>query len=329
MPHYLIGTDEAGYGPNLGPLVVTATMWRVPEGESDTDLYEALSHAVRRPSGPTQRAGSLSSDDARVEIGDSKQLYSAGSPLGRLELGVWSMFATLAPLPGGWEDAWDALAPGTRELRDRHPWQQLVETAFPQAVRPDDVLRQTRRLADSLRARQMELLAIRSRVIFPEEWNHLLERWTGKADVLSRLTMELIRQVMDEQEPGAVAVECDKHGGRNRYGPLIQAFFPDDWLEVIFEGRALSHYRAGRGDSRREFRFRMGGETRLPVALASMTSKYLRELAMQSFNHYWCSRLPQLRPTAGYPVDARRFYREIEPLRCEFQIADDVLWRRK
>src|SRR5215203_3406446 len=28
MP-YLIGTDEAGYAPNLGPLVVTATVWHV------------------------------------------------------------------------------------------------------------------------------------------------------------------------------------------------------------------------------------------------------------------------------------------------------------
>ena len=25
----LIGTDEAGYGPNLGPLVVAATAWRI------------------------------------------------------------------------------------------------------------------------------------------------------------------------------------------------------------------------------------------------------------------------------------------------------------
>ena len=25
----VIGTDEAGYGPNLGPLVVAATAWRI------------------------------------------------------------------------------------------------------------------------------------------------------------------------------------------------------------------------------------------------------------------------------------------------------------
>ena len=30
MP-YLIGTDEAGYAPNLGPLVVSASAWWVDE----------------------------------------------------------------------------------------------------------------------------------------------------------------------------------------------------------------------------------------------------------------------------------------------------------
>ena len=35
----VIGTDEAGYGPNLGPLVVAATAWQV---EADADEAEAL-----------------------------------------------------------------------------------------------------------------------------------------------------------------------------------------------------------------------------------------------------------------------------------------------
>ena len=44
MP-YLIGIDEAGYGLNLGPLVVAATRWCV---ESDgEDLYAALTGQIR------------------------------------------------------------------------------------------------------------------------------------------------------------------------------------------------------------------------------------------------------------------------------------------
>ena len=32
----LIGMDEAGYGPNLGPLVVTVTVWEVPGSPRDS-----------------------------------------------------------------------------------------------------------------------------------------------------------------------------------------------------------------------------------------------------------------------------------------------------
>ena len=40
----LIGTDEAGYGPNLGPLVVAATAWRVdtPAEDAETVLTTAM-----------------------------------------------------------------------------------------------------------------------------------------------------------------------------------------------------------------------------------------------------------------------------------------------
>jgi len=42
-----------------------------------------------------------------------------------------------------------------------------------------------------------------------------------------------------------------------------------------------------------------------------MTAKYLRETAMRAFNAFWAERVPGLRPTAGYPGDARRFREEI------------------
>ena len=49
------------------------------------------------------------------------------------------------------------------------------------------------------------------------------------------------------------------------------------------------------------------------VALASMASKYLRELLMLEFNRFWQSHVADLKPTAGYPGDAARFHEAIRP----------------
>ncbi|MFP6648221.1 MAG: hypothetical protein VB817_02100, partial [Pirellulaceae bacterium] len=89
----------------------------------------------------------------------------------------------------------------------------------------------------------------------------------------------------------------------------------------------LSCYRWGPPGCRREIRFAVGGESFLPVALASMTAKYLRELAMAAFNAFWQQQLPGLRPTAGYPQDARRFAGEIDEARQLMEIENDLLWR--
>jgi ribonuclease HII len=63
------------------------------------------------------------------------------------------------------------------------------------------------------------------------------------------------------------------------------------------------------------------------VALASMASKYLRELLMVEFNQFWRTHLPDLAPTAGYPGDSRRFYRAIKPIAKQLGIPREALWR--
>ena len=61
--------------------------------------------------------------------------------------------------------------------------------------------------------------------------------------------------------------------------------------------------------------FEVDSEQRhMPTALASMISKYTRELLMARFQAYFQARAPQVKPTAGYASDAKRFRAEIEPL---------------
>ena len=50
---------------------------------------------------------------------------------------------------------------------------------------------------------------------------------------------------------------------------------------------------------------------------------------MRAFNDYWCRQLPQLRPTAGYSQDARRFKKQIAALQTALGIDDRQLWRSK
>src|SRR5262245_40424302 len=75
---WLIGIDEAGYGPNLRPLVMTAVAWQVPEARVGIDLWHTLRDGVRRQADPA---------DARIVVDDSKAVHGAGG-LAALEVNV-------------------------------------------------------------------------------------------------------------------------------------------------------------------------------------------------------------------------------------------------
>jgi hypothetical protein len=164
-------------------------------------------------------------------------------------------------------------------------------------------------------------------VVFELEFNQLIGHHGSKGTLLSHATLELAAQSIEGLPCGPITVICDKHGGRSRYRDLLMHWFPECLIEIYGEGREESLYRFGPAERRIEFRFRAKGEKCLATALASMASKYLRELAMRAFNAFWCSRVPDLAPTAGYPEDAARFKRSITVVQAELEIEDRSLWR--
>jgi ribonuclease HII len=76
-----------------------------------------------------------------------------------------------------------------------------------------------------------------------------------------------------------------------------------------------------------ELEFAPRAERHVPVALASMAAKYVRELAMRLFNDFWKEHVPGLRATQGYPADARRFQEETAAARARLGMADSDFWR--
>jgi len=274
----IFGTDEAGYGPNLGPLVVSLTVWK-----ADTDDLSPLF-------APLEKAG--------ISIGDSKKLYHGGS-LDTLETGV------LVPL------------------------RFLKRSVVPVASDEERLALLVPRFEEILRQYQVRLLDMQYRSIEPEEFNRLVDRFGSKGSLLSDATLRLIADRLATFTQDNVLVLCDKHGGRNRYLDILTECFAGEFIQVVQEIRECSVYRLISEGRQWEFRFLAKGEAHLPIALASMLSKYHRELAMLRFNAFWQFHVPDLQPTAGYPEDAKRFKRQIAATQEKLGIADESLWRKR
>jgi hypothetical protein len=402
----LVGTDEAGYGPQLGPLVVAATAWEVEEGarsrepgarrtNGDFGLGAAdcglkgggVQSAIRNRKSAIGAAPvdlyrllrgvvSRSSSDRKVAIADSKALYKPGLGLRQLERGVHAvlgamggervydqdataadggraakmagLIGTTAKMAGlcGAVGLWsEVIARCGADPLGQHrglAWHEGFDCALPVDAESAELVKCGAQLARGCEQAGVRPLVVRARLVFPAEFNALCERYGSKGEALSHVTIGLMREVVEEARGGSadpnrplaeasspVFAVCDKHGGRNFYTALLQHHFPEHWVRSVHEGRAESRYEWGGNEERVEVVFRMKGEAFLPTALASMTAKYLRELSMRAFNEFWCARVPNLRPTAGYPGDASRFRAEVTAMQRELAIEDRVMWRER
>jgi len=324
----LIGTDEAGYGPNLGPLVVAATAWRVAAAVDDAEAV------LTRASGEIDALASAHRGGKRSSLwADSKEVYRAAAGLAGLEQGVAVGLALAGDAsPGGWTDLEQAVGPISPPDDGRGGWQRLAELRLPVAADPP-ATRALAGAARSLLARHGVTLArIACRCIYPAAFNAQLDAGLNKSDILSAATLDLAAGLHDDAPDEPALIWCDRHGGRKRYGGLVARHFRVALVRPLEETPVRSAYlvpdREHPAAAGCRIEFCVGGESRPPVALASMTAKYVRELAMQAFNAFWSARLPGLAPTAGYPVDARRWRRDAAAALAAEAIVDDALWRR-
>jgi ribonuclease HII len=318
MP-WIIGVDEAGYGPNLGPFVMTAVACRAPAEVAGADLWHVLRSAVCKEA----------SDDGRIVVNDSKQVYDSTVGIGALERGV---LATLwrGPVNGAATIAHFLSAACSDSLDDLHgeTWFE-GDAKLPGQVEAAEIAEASARFdraADSSGTLHWQV----SGVVVPAPcFNALAERADSKGGVLAHALGRLLgRQLLLQDEDLSFCI--DKHGGRNRYAALIQHILTNGVVQTEDEGPLCSTYRVAglERDVRLTFRPRADAE-HFCVALASMAAKYLRERLMEEFNRFWLAQVPGLKPTAGYPGDSARFMDAIRPAAHRLGIADDAIWRKR
>ncbi len=320
MP-WLVGVDEAGYGPNLGPLVMSAVACRVPEDLARGDLWRVLAAAVRRPG---------ERDDGRPLVADSKVVHAGPNGLAALELGV---LASLRHRPSGQplilRDFLGRLSPTAGPELAGEAW-YAGRVALPSSCVGEACAAAAERIALACQAAGLEWGTARTVVVCPERFNAITERWNSKGAVLGEGLAELVRWACEL--PGgdreAVLLTVDKHGGRNAYAPMLQDAVPAGMIMAQHEGALRSSYHLMGGPRPMGFTFQPRADAEhFLVALASMVSKYLRELLMLEFNAFWQRHVPGLKPTAGYPGDAARFMDAIRPKAVELGLAESRIWR--
>jgi ribonuclease HII len=310
--HWLVGIDEAGYGPNLGPLVQAA----VAIGLDDPDecLWTKYAAAIRRATDP---------DDGRIAIDDSKLIHVGPNKFERLEANLLQSL-NLPPAMDG-----IAIGDSVPDLKSE-AWYangslQRLESA---SNRNSDSQRNS--IAVTKGQPILSVSLTRSVITPAPRFNQLIDIHGTKAAPLAIGVVALMRAMYAELSQHPMTFVIDKQGGRNFYAPMISTAFPDSWVRVLGEAGSCSNYELDGLERTVRLTFRPKAERHcLPVALASMVAKYLRERLMQQFNHFWQQHVPELEPTAGYSVDARRYYVAILPAMKRLGMRPDIVWRKK
>ncbi len=298
------GIDEAGYGPSLGPLVVGATVWQIDPRRAGDCLWKALRACVCR----------AADRDWRLVVDDSKAAYDRGRGISTLERTVLA-FANSCQLPCDELFALlTALDPQMERPRS-FPWYQNLSQTLPIDREQSTFAAISEKLSGVMSDKGARCIGLMTQLVTEEDYNDRVSHTRNKAALLLEQVLRLITRITTLAGAQDVTICVDRLGGRAEYGRLLHAAFPERHLHELEISDGCSRYRlaSARGDWTIEFSVE-GDQRHMPIALASMTAKYVREALMQRFNAYWRTFLPQLAPTAGYYSDAQRFLADIAPV---------------
>jgi hypothetical protein len=311
----------------LGPLVVGCCAFEVTDGDASAEDLPCLWKRLRKlVSKNRTKAGK------RLHINDSKQVYSPALGVKELERSILAILATMRADVCDELDTLLACVAGhaVGDLRG-YPWYlPYAGERFPL----EQDLTPIRLFANALRAEMdkanLRCIYLAARVVPERQFNQMLDATRNKGSALFSTAVVHLDNLIRTYGTQGLVIFCDRQGGREHYGQLLRLMFEDWSLEVIRELDGHSEYKLLKGNEVVRIIFCEKAEAQcMPVALASMLSKYLREALMGRFNAYWQAMLPELTPTAGYYGDGSRFLQDIDAKRRELGIDDAQLIRSR
>ena len=317
----LAGIDEAGFGPILGPLVVSSTVFRLENKDLESDIWDLLERSVSKYKRHLR---------GRILICDSKKAYSRTTGIKHIERTTLASLECLGIEVATLSELLRSLCPDCTERLRNYPWHSGTDKKKLKADKRDieiasDVFN------DNMRSNGMELLELNSQCLDVAHYNRAVENVKNKARVLFSVVSVFIKKAFEKYGgEDNLQIIVDRQGGRSRYQNNLQRMFPETQLRIIKETDRLSSYelKAGRKSMRIHFAVKADDKF-LPVSLSSMISKYLRELLVANINDYFTDFCSELKPTAGYWQDGLRFIDDLKTYIPEVQYQCRQLIRSK
>jgi ribonuclease HII len=320
----LTGIDEAGYGPTLGPLVVTAVSLHGPDRILQRDLWDVLRQVATASARPRR-------NDPRLPICDSKKLHSGTDKLARLERTALAFLALSdSVVPTTFSALVAELCPDWPPWAQECPWFAGRDLDLPQAADRGDIRTHRAALESCLGGSGLSVARVAAIVLPAPRYNQMVAATRSKSAVLFWATTRLITEILATRHDESHTFTIDRQGGRIAYARELMRQLQIDTLHIAAEEPQASRYALTHLPRLSEVGFYRDGESRhLLIALASIISKYLRELCMVLFNRYWLEHVAGLRPTAGYYTDAQRFLAEVRPHLRRLRIVEGTLVRAR
>jgi ribonuclease HII len=320
------GIDEAGYGPMFGPLVIARAVLAVDEADPASeppDLWDTLHTALCRKPSDRRR---------RIAVNDSKQLYSPAAGVGHIERGVLSFTRAAGLAPANLDELLSAVAFDPPSGQPDQLWYLCDDggPALPAAVDAGRLAIAQRLLARALEGASVRVVELSAAVVFEDRFNRMVQATRSKARCSWTFVSGHLDAIWQRHAEHAPRVIVDRQGGRRQYRQPLGLAFEGAELREVERSPIRSAYVLRAGPRRMTVSFEVDGDAgHLPVALASMTAKYVRELLMMRFNTFWQHHAGRIAPTAGYAKDGKRFLDDIEAVIDRLNIDRAGLIRRR
>jgi hypothetical protein len=317
----------------MGPLVIAVSAWTI---ESALEILDGLCALE-----PEFRAAPWTKQSDFVPLGDSKKIYQPSKGLSGLAFAV-QFFESIINHQQSSNQLWfspENLAKQDIERVESRPWFARCHS-FDRHESCDVLAESTLLFAkEKLAQLGVNLVDFRLRVLDELYFNESTARLGNKSDVLGQLSLNLAWQILNDtadQVPlDRIEIYCDRQGGRKKYAALLSHTFQEfhEHQQVPFiasdlETPEASSYSMRYREIPTSIRFQVQGDSLFPPAASSMVAKWMRESLMARLNRYWQGIVGEdLKPTAGYAVDAARFAKEIEPWVTKLSLEKNHWWR--